>query len=253
MKKFKITIKEDYADNYDNYIFDLYGTIVDIHTDESKASLWKDIAMFYSLQGASYDAKEFKAKYMSLCEKEVKALPGRDDEVEIDIKNVFKKLFEDKLVSPSEILVNDAEIMFRASSLKYIKLYPRALKTLQELQKRGKKLYLLSNAQADFTIPELKYLEIYNIFDKIYISSECGYKKPSKEFMDKLIKEEKINIERSIMIGNSLEDDVEVAKRCKMDSFFIKSNISPKEDNLSDSTATYSFPMKNAYKALLSI
>ena len=32
---------------YQNYIFDLYGTLVDIHTDENKASLWKKIAVYF--------------------------------------------------------------------------------------------------------------------------------------------------------------------------------------------------------------
>ena len=31
-----------------NYIFDLYGTQIDIHTRESKASLWKEVAMLFS-------------------------------------------------------------------------------------------------------------------------------------------------------------------------------------------------------------
>ena len=43
---------------YQNYILDLYGTLVDIHTDESKASLWKKIAVYFSAQGAAYTGKE---------------------------------------------------------------------------------------------------------------------------------------------------------------------------------------------------
>ena len=31
-----------------NYIFDLYGTLVDIHTDESMPALWKRMALFMS-------------------------------------------------------------------------------------------------------------------------------------------------------------------------------------------------------------
>ena len=38
---------------YKNYFFDLYGTLVDIRTDEQKPSLWRDLAEFYSLCGAS--------------------------------------------------------------------------------------------------------------------------------------------------------------------------------------------------------
>lgn len=33
---------------YRNFIFDLYGTLVDIHTNEYKPSLWKKMALFYS-------------------------------------------------------------------------------------------------------------------------------------------------------------------------------------------------------------
>ena len=35
--------------SYRNYIFDLYGTLVDIHTDESKPSFWKALAEHYGL------------------------------------------------------------------------------------------------------------------------------------------------------------------------------------------------------------
>lgn len=31
---------------YQNYIFDLYGTLVDIHTNEKKAYLWKELSLF---------------------------------------------------------------------------------------------------------------------------------------------------------------------------------------------------------------
>ena len=31
---------------YQNYIFDLYGTLVDIHTNEKKAYLWKKMSLF---------------------------------------------------------------------------------------------------------------------------------------------------------------------------------------------------------------
>ena len=34
---------------YDNYIFDLYGTLVDIHTDESDTAIWEKLAMFYGI------------------------------------------------------------------------------------------------------------------------------------------------------------------------------------------------------------
>ena len=33
---------------YDTCIFDLYGTLVDIHTDEEQEELWERLALFYA-------------------------------------------------------------------------------------------------------------------------------------------------------------------------------------------------------------
>ena len=40
---------------YQNYIFDLYGTLVDIHTNEKKAYLWKKMSLFFGMKGAAYE------------------------------------------------------------------------------------------------------------------------------------------------------------------------------------------------------
>ena len=45
---------------YKNYIFDLYGTLVDINTNEEKAYLWKKMAEFYGYYGAHYKPVELK-------------------------------------------------------------------------------------------------------------------------------------------------------------------------------------------------
>ena len=39
---------------YKNYIFDLYGTVIDINTDEWNDDLWKKIAILYAYKGAHY-------------------------------------------------------------------------------------------------------------------------------------------------------------------------------------------------------
>ena len=37
---------------YDTCIFDLYGTLVDIRTDENKEELWEKLSLFYAFYGA---------------------------------------------------------------------------------------------------------------------------------------------------------------------------------------------------------
>ena len=48
---------------YNNYIFDLYGTLVDINTDEDSPMLWDKLSMFYSFKGAKYSKEELKESY----------------------------------------------------------------------------------------------------------------------------------------------------------------------------------------------
>ena len=59
---------------YKNFFFDLYGTLVDIRTDEQKPSLWRNLAEFYSLCGAPYTPEEIRERYLALCAQETEAL-----------------------------------------------------------------------------------------------------------------------------------------------------------------------------------
>lgn len=54
---------------YKNYLFDLYGTLVDIHTDEGKKSLWHGFKNLLAMYGAKYKTKELQSKYNELCRK----------------------------------------------------------------------------------------------------------------------------------------------------------------------------------------
>ena len=51
---------------YQNYIFDLYGTLVDINTNEWKMYLWEKLRIFYGYYGAHYTARELKNSYEQL-------------------------------------------------------------------------------------------------------------------------------------------------------------------------------------------
>ena len=53
-----------------NYIFDLYGTLVDIRTDETAPSLWKSMAYLFSMMGAFYTPDVLRRRYGELVEEE---------------------------------------------------------------------------------------------------------------------------------------------------------------------------------------
>ena len=48
---------------YDNYVFDLYGTLIDIRTDEEDLRAWEKLALLFRYHGADYEAAELRGAY----------------------------------------------------------------------------------------------------------------------------------------------------------------------------------------------
>lgn len=215
---------------YQNYIFDLYGTLVDIHTDESKASVWKKIAVYFSAQGASYTGKELKERYITLIRAEEKKLtkklqkkyPGITvKEVEINLDRVFVNLYKEKGVSANKQLVKDSMIAFRAITMEKLRLFPGTVELLQGLRDAGKRVYLLSNAQTSFTYPEMKALGITEYFDDIFFSSDLEVKKPSVRFYAALFEKHGLTVTDSVMVGNDRFADVQGALDFGMEAIYL--------------------------------
>ena len=234
LKKAKLPM--DYA----AYVFDLYGTLVDIHTDENDMSVWEKLSLFYGYYGASYKAKELKTAYEKLVkhkEKDLKSTLEKDPKYsheaspEIEITEVFRELYWEKGVVADDALAVHTGQFFRVLTTEYVCLYKGTEKMLARLREAGKKVYLLSNAQRIFTEYEMRSLDLMKFFDGIMISSDYKTKKPDKRFFDILLEKYEIDPKKALFIGNDSRSDIAGAKGVGMDTFYINSNISPAGDN----------------------
>ena len=221
--------------DYKNYIFDLYGTLVDIHTDEEIAELWEKLSFFYGFYGAIYQPEELKESYLAMVAQEKNSY-AHEAYPEIELEYVFQKLFEKKGIKSEMELSVHAGQFFRILSTEYVRVYEGTKEMLDNLRKNGKNIYLLSNAQEIFTSYELRYLGLTPYFDDIFISSSCQCKKPDTKFYQMLIDKHKLKIEECLMIGNDNTTDIAGAKALGMDSLYIHSNLSPELDGAPDST-----------------
>lgn len=221
-------------DNKEYFLFDLYGTLVDIRTDEGSPFVWASLANFYSMNGAVYNDTDLRRAYMRLCEEETAKLlkymrksnhklTGSD--VEIDLKDVFKALYAGKGVKTGSQLISDTAVMMRSVSIVKLRLFDGAIEVLKELKNRGKKICLLSNAQSCFTIPEIRSLGLYDMFDGVFISSDLKVKKPSLAFYEKAIGD--IDPSSCVMIGNDEFADIRGAMGAGIDACYIQSEQSP--------------------------
>ena len=245
---------------YDNYVFDLYGTLVDINTNEWKASLWKQMSLFFGYYGAYYKPAELKKAYERIVHEDeeklkndvTKDMPNYSHEAcpEIQLEYVFQKLFQEKGVDADMPLAVHTGQFFRLISTKYVKLYDGAIELIDNIKAAGKKAWLLSNAQRIFTEYEMRYLGIYDKFDGVLISSDEGTKKPDDRFFRLLTDKFGIDLSKSIMIGNDANTDIAGAQGVGMDTFFIYSNISPQmtPEMVDEVEATYKLDHMDLYE-----
>lgn len=185
---------------YDNYVFDLYGTLVDILTDEDSDCFWQKIADMLNC-----DSVEVKTLYKSLChQKQIEV----GEEREFDLLEVFDYIVKKY---KSDLTKEEFAYRFRKASIVYESVFPFVKYRLRQLKRHGKGVYLISNAQSCFTRRELKELGLDKYFDGIVISSQIGYKKPSPLIFEKAYAQFGIAKYSSLYSGNDPVDDIQGA------------------------------------------
>ncbi len=162
---------------YKAIFFDLYGTLINIHTDETKARVWRTLSRWFSDHGAKYRPRELQEKYREeIRHDEGRILLGEEGYYartpaesgskdrpqvvypEADLARVIAALFRNKGVEPGEALIAETASILRREAMCHIRLYAGVHALLKGLKDAGKKVYLFSNAQRLFTMNELENL-----------------------------------------------------------------------------------------------
>ena len=137
-------------------IFDLYGTLVDIWTDEDDLSVYYALCKFLRYYGVSFKPEDMAARYQESAAAHLLDHPGPYGE--IDVFMVFEDiLLEGLRKSPERSLVTCLARLFRSLSTYRLELYPDALPALQGLS-ADYRLGLVSDAQWVFSEPEMRFL-----------------------------------------------------------------------------------------------
>ena len=220
---------------YTDLVFDLYGTLVDIHTEENDL-VWEKTAFYFGFYGARYTGSELKSAFeAALKRREAKAGQSYECFPDIPFETVMAELFREKGVTENvDTLGINAAQLFRISSLDYIKLYPHALEALAKLRKAGYRLWLLSNAQAIFTAYELRLLGLGDQLDGIYLSSNYQCRKPDLRFYQALISDRDLDVSKTMMIGNDRQTDIAGAKAAGMATLYMHTDLTPRDQAEAD-------------------
>lgn len=215
---------------YKNYIFDFYGTLVDIVTDESKLALWEAMADVYNSFGCNYRPRQLRSAFQAIASEEEQLLKGLGHQhVEIDLETVFVRLLTEAKYSrqtenkPADLQTFGqlAATVFRVLSREKLEAYETTLPSLQAIKEEGARLFILSNAQRIFTQAEIELTGCADLMEKIYISSDFKIKKPEPAFLRMVIEENGLKPEETVIVGNDLTSDIAIGQELGIDSILL--------------------------------
>lgn len=236
---------------YEVVFFDLYGTLIDIRTDEQSETAWQALYDCVCELGADYESvDEMRERFEKL---EAREMVHQADRAivrngwdEFDILPVYRSLLmnrseeaEKKLALPQAAL--KAAWAFRQGSTSMIRLYPGALDMIEALQEAGVVVALLSNAQACYTRPELEMTGLANVLDDVIISSEEKIRKPARDLYMLALDREFVIEKNALMVGNDEANDIIGANSAGLDAAYFRTEISPMSDPPKSEHAVCSF------------
>lgn len=198
--------------------FDLYGTLIDIRTDEQDICVYAVISRYFQYHSVRIGAELLKREYFE----EIEQFLKRSGEVypEVDVNKAFYSIMHryGKKRYPKNIVM-DAAILFRSLTVKQFDTFPRLFETLKQL--RGKyKMAVISDAQWVFAEPEMGMLGLDRLFQQRILSSRYGYKKPDVRLFQTAMNKFRVTPEESVFIGDNLCKDLVGAKKAGMKFIF---------------------------------
>ena len=220
---------------YTDLVFDLYGTLVDIHTEENDL-VWEKTAIFFGFYGAHYTTHQLHAAFRdAMSAREAREGQTYECFPDIPFEEVMADLFRAKgITENADALGIQAAQLFRISSIEYIRLYPHVLEALAALREKGYRLWLLSNAQAIFTAYELRHLGLGAQFDAVYLSSDYRCRKPDIRFFRALMEDHNLDPATCLFIGNDRNTDIAGAKNAGMATLYMHTQLTPQDQAEAD-------------------
>lgn len=190
-------------------LFDLYGTLVDIKTNEHRDDVFEMVSRFLEYRRVFISGRELKELY--LLEINQQFARSRERHPEVDAARAFGDILRERARTNDRYLAMITSQLYRSLCREYIRLYDDTFWTLNEFKKHYR-LGIVSDAQRVFCTPELRALRLEDFFDALVISSDFGFRKPDPRMFHIALAMLDVQPAEAAYIGNSYETDLSGAK-----------------------------------------
>jgi putative hydrolase of the HAD superfamily len=205
-------------------LFDLYGTLIDIETNEYMDEIYRAIAHYLSYQGVYLHRWEVKERYYQIMKQQKEACG--EEYPEIDVEAIWNEFLMQEGIKSSLHRGQQAKVIahiYRGVSRNRLQLYPDVKRVLNELQMKYR-LALISDAQSCYALPEIQAVGLENYFESIVISSRYGFRKPDPRLFQKTLDNMQLTSSEVIWVGNDMFRDIYGAQALGIKNIYIDSN-----------------------------
>lgn len=206
-------------------IFDLYGTLIDIQTDEQDPWIYGVLSQYLSYHFVRIPADELRKEYQT----EIRVALGQSgqEHADIDVYNVFRSIMRRYgRGGPNRNEVVSVAMLFRSLSRRRFGAFQGVYDALSKLS-RNYRLAVVSDAQWVFTDPELEMLGLARFFRTRILSSRFGYRKPDTRLFGEALKRLWVRPEDAVYIGDNPERDLKGAKAAGMKCLLFRAGNGP--------------------------
>jgi putative hydrolase of the HAD superfamily len=210
-------------------IFDVNGTLTDIHTNEGYDEIYRILSNLLSYQGIVLEPHVVKDLYFEIMKEQRAARDGRHPE--FDAIGIFHTILTQyatdftRGLSPQKLeqLPRLLAETYRAASRFRLQPYPGVVDTIRQLH-QNYHLAIVSDGQTAYAVSELNAVGLAGYFDPIIISGDIGVRKPHERLFTDALTAMKMIPSEVLFVGNDMYRDVYGAKRVGMTTVFCKSN-----------------------------
>ncbi len=209
-------------------LFDVNGTLINIHTDENMEEIYRVVSRFLAYQGICLTGQEVKEQYFRIMAEQKKR--GGEKFPEFDAVAVWRALLSRNGNPSRRLPPNRLKIMprflaeiYRSISLHRLELYPDVRVVLDELRPRFP-LAAVTDAQSVWALPEMRATGIDGYFDPVVVSGDYGFRKPDPRLFQVALDALNAEPEEALFVGNDMYHDVYGAGKMGMKTIFFASN-----------------------------
>jgi len=214
--------------NVKGIIFDINGTLINIHTDEGSEEIYRGISHFLTYQGIHIHRWELRDEYFKILDRQ--RSNSAETFPEFDAVAVWREFLERRAeacqaLPPEKLRVLPLVLaeMYRGISRFRLRLYPEVRGILDDLVQRYR-LAALSDAQSAWAKPEMRQLGIDGYFDPIIVSGDLGFRKPDRRIFQAALDGLGLEAREVLFVGNDMFRDVYGAGQVGLKSIYFSSN-----------------------------